>query len=142
MAMTHPRRLRVIPGGLSEPGRLPAAVRDTQGVSRRRWHTPEGLLAVYCLAAVATMAAVAAGGTRHPLVVLVVLASVLLAAGMRLNPYAALAAGVIGWLFYDGFIVGRHGNLAWAGAREGWWLLVLLGVALCGSVLGRVRHHH
>ena len=44
-------------------------------------------------------------------------------------------------LFYDGFIIGRQGHLAWGGTREVWWILVLLGGALCGWALGRVRHH-
>jgi hypothetical protein len=141
MPVTHPPRLRVIPGGLSEPGRLPAAVPGRDGESLRRWRLPEGLLAVYCLSAVATTAAVAAGGTRHPLVALAVLASALLAATAHLTFGAALAAGGIAWLFFDGFVIGRHGNLAWGGTREVWWILVLLGGALCGWVLGQLRHH-
>jgi hypothetical protein len=142
MAMTHPPRLRVIPGGLGEPGRPTAApVPDTHSEPPRRWPAPEALLAGYCLVAAATMAAVAVGGTGHPLVVLAVLACALLAAGTRLTLPAALGSGVIAWLYYDGFIIGRHGDLAWGGTREAWWLLALLGAALCGSALGRVRHH-
>jgi len=142
MTMTHPPRLRVIHGGLREPGRPAVApVPDTHGEPSRRWSASEALLGGYCLVAVATTAAVAAGGTGHPLVVLAVFASALLAAATRLTLPAALGSGMIAWLFYDGFVIGRHGHLAWGGTREAWWLLAFLGAALCGSVLGRVRHH-
>jgi K+-sensing histidine kinase KdpD len=139
MATTHSRQLRVIRGGLAERG--PRAVLDEQAESTRRWGNAEGMLAGYCVIAAATIAVVAAGGTRHPLVALVVLALALLAATRRMTLPASLACGVMAWLFYDGFVIGRHGDLAWAGVREAWWLLVLLATAACGTALGhRILH--
>jgi hypothetical protein len=149
MATTHPPRLRVIPGGLAgplaEPGRRRAAgYGDSASVetlgelpeSPRRWRHAEGPLAGYCVAAAATAVAVLAGGTRHPLVALAVLAFALLVAARRMTLPAALASAGIAWLFYDGFIIGRHAQLVWDGARGAWWLLVLVAAAVCGSVLG------
>jgi hypothetical protein len=107
------------------------------GESRRGFRYANGLLAGYCVAAVATAVAVAEGGTRHPVVALAVLAVALLAAGTRMTFPAALASGVMGWLFFDGFVIGRHANLGWDGVREIWWLLVLVAAAGCGYALGR-----
>jgi K+-sensing histidine kinase KdpD len=140
MATAHPRQLRVIPGGLAEAG--PRPVLDEQ-TSSRRGRAAEGALAGYCVVAAATIAAVAAGGTRHPLVALVVLALAVLAAARKMTLPAGLASGVMAWLFYDGFVIGRHGDLAWTGAREAWWLLVLVAAAAFGSALGLwTRHLH
>jgi hypothetical protein len=141
MATAHPHQLRVIPGGLAESGPPPAL--DEEAEPPRRWGNAEGTLAGYCVVAAATIAAVAAGGTRHPLVALVVLALAVLAAARRMRLPASLASGVMAWLFYDGFVIGRHGDLAWTGEREAWWLLVLVAAAACGSVLGRImpRQH-
>jgi hypothetical protein len=148
MAATHPPRLRVIHGGadaLAEPGQRRApGLGDSAAVealgelpeSPRRLRHADGPLAGYCVAAAATAVAVLAGGTRHPLVALAVLAFALLVAARRMTLPAALASGGMAWLFYDGFIIGRHAQLAWAGARGGLWLLVLVAAAVCASVTG------
>ena len=107
------------------------------GGSRRGFRHAYGLLTGYCVAAVATAIAVAEGGTRHPVVAIAVLACALLAAGTRMTLPVALASGVIGWLFFDGFVIGRHANLGWDGGREVWWLLVLVAAAGSGCALGR-----
>ncbi len=135
MATAHWPRLRVIPGQT----RAPAAGRH--GESWRRWRMPEAAAAGYCAAAVATTAAIVAGGTRHPVVALAVLALAALGVALRMTLLAALACGGISWLFYDGFIIGRHAHLVWKGPLTGWSLLVLAVVALCGSVLGRTWNH-
>ena len=54
----------------------------------------------------------------------------------RMTMPAALASGVIGWLFYDGFLIGRHADLVLGRPLAGWSLLVLVAAALCGSALG------
>lgn len=149
----HPR-LRVIPGGLNETRRSAAAVYGGEGGSSWReaasdrdggsswWRTADGLLAGYGLAAVVTMVAVAVGGTRHPGIAAAGLALAMFVAARRMSLPAAIASGGIGWLFYDGFIVGRHGDLVWGhGAGAAWWLLVLVAAAGCGSALAHARHH-
>jgi hypothetical protein len=110
-----------------------------RGALWRRWRLSEGALAGYCAAAAATTVAVGAGGTRHPVVALTVLAMAMLAVALRMTLPAALASGVIGWLFYDGFVIGRHAHLVMGGASgplAGWSLLVVVAAALCGSAVG------
>ena len=139
MATIHAPRLRVIPGGMAH---APRAIYEEQPGPPRRWRNAEGALAGYCLVAVATAAAVAAGGNRHPLVALVVLASALLVAARRMTLPVALASAAMAWLFYDGFIAGRHADLAWTGVRETWWVLVLMAAAACGWALGAWPRNH
>jgi len=130
-------RLRVLPGGLSSPGQPRPGHGAPQARSGRLFRHTDGLLAGYCVAALATVAAVACGGTRHPVLAVAVLAAGLIAAGARLTLPAALGSGVIGWLFFDGFVIGRHASLGWDGVREAWWLAVLLAAAAGGHALGR-----
>jgi hypothetical protein len=153
MAATHPPQLRVIPGGadaLAEPRQRRAADRgdstavealDGLAESQHRLRHAQAPLAGYCVAAAATAVAVLAGGTRHPLVALAILAFALLVAARRMTPPAALASGGMAWLYYDGFIIGRHAQLVWAGAQGAWWLLVLVAAAVCGSVIGLCAQH-
>jgi hypothetical protein len=133
MASVHRPRLSVIQGGLSLGDHRP-------GESRRRWRRAEGSLAGYCVAAAGTAVAVAAGGTRHPVGALAVLALAVVIAAGRMTLTAALASGAICWLFWDGFVIGRHGDLVWHGPFVAWSLLVLGAAALSGFVLGRMRH--
>ena len=118
----------MIPGGLADSA--PPAILEEQTGPPPRWRNAEGALAGYCVVAVATAAAVTAGGTRHPLVALAVLAFALLVAASRMTLPVGLASAIMAWLFYDGFIIGRHADLAWAGVREAWWLAVLLAAAV------------
>jgi hypothetical protein len=106
----------------------------------RRLRAPEGLLAGYGAAAVATLAGVALGGTGHPKLALAVLQLAVLVAATKMSLPVALVSAVVAWLFYDGFVIGRHGNLAWEGASGEWWLLVLVATAACGFALGWARH--
>jgi hypothetical protein len=121
------------PGGPGGPGRPDG--------SRRRFRRAAGPLTGYCAAAAGTAVAVAAGGTRHPVAAIAVVALVLLAAATRMTLPAALISGAIGWFFYDGFVIGRHASLGWDGVREVWWLLILMAAAGCGYALGRVFAH-
>src|SRR4051794_25460680 len=60
-------------------------------------------------------------------------------AGMR----SALAVGVIAWLFDNGFLVHRFGDLRWDGASDAGALALLVGCALVTALLGaslRSRH--
>jgi hypothetical protein len=93
-----------------------------------------GLLAGYGSAAATTATVVAAGGTRHSLVALVVIALVMAGVASRLSVPLGAAAGAMSWLFYDGFIIGRHAELAWHGSVTGWQAAVCLGAGATGSL--------
>ncbi len=100
-----------------------------------RWPASYGLLADYCAMAGTTAIAVAAGATRHHGVALVLLAVAVAAIAFRATPASALATGAMGWLFYAGFITGRHADLAWRGGADIGPIAVLLGAALGGLAL-------
>lgn len=104
----------------------------------RRRENADGMLAGCCGIAAATTVAVAAGGVRHHVLAIAIVACAVLTVAARLRrTQAAIASTVIGWLFFDGFIIGRHASLGWDGAREWWWLAVLASAAMGGVVLGR-----
>jgi hypothetical protein len=46
----------------------------------------------------------------------------------------AVASGAISWLCYDGFIIGRHADLAWHGAVTGWQAAVCVGAGAAGGL--------
>jgi K+-sensing histidine kinase KdpD len=99
-----------------------------------------GLLAAYAGAAVVTAVVVLATGTRHPAAALV--AYGLLAAIVAAHTRSAAAPGIalVAWLFYDGFIIGRHAHLSWHGAADVKRLAILLAAGAIGSALGaRIR---
>ena len=66
-----------------------------------------------------------------------VLAATVLIIATGTTPAVALAAAGITWMFDDGFIIGRHAQLAWRGADDGWRLMILAGAALAGVLLSR-----
>jgi hypothetical protein len=98
-----------------------------------------GLLAGYCGLAAATGLAIAAGGTRHPAVAVGLLGVAVLIVAMRTSWAAAPGLGALGWLFYDGFFIGRHAHLAWHGTGDLRPLGVLLGAAAAGIALAWAR---
>jgi hypothetical protein len=53
-------------------------------------------------------------------------------AGLRVGLFSAACA----WMFYDGFIVGRHAHLAWHGTADLARIALLVGIAL---VVGGLR---
>jgi len=97
------------------------------------------LLAGYCGLALATGLAIAAGGTRWPVVALCVLGLAVLVIAVETPWPASLGVGALGWLFYDGFFVGRHAQLAWHGAADLRALGVLLGAAIGGIAVSWAR---
>jgi hypothetical protein len=42
------------------------------------------------------------------------------------------------WLFYDGFLVGRHGIITWHGSLDGWRLGFIVGGAAAALLISRV----
>jgi hypothetical protein len=99
---------------------------------RRTWAFATGLLAGYCGLAGATGVAVAIGGTRRPGLALAVLAVAALLLATRTRAAATVSVGVMAWLFYAGFITGRHGDLAWHGMADAWRLGMLVASAAAG----------
>lgn len=49
-----------------------------------------------------------------------------------------LAAGGMGWLFVNGFLVNRWGDLRWQGTGDLWRLLLLLAVAWAAAEAGNL----
>lgn len=108
----------------------PSAELHHRGYMRQK----RGALAGYGMAAVATCVAVLAGGTRHPELALVLIAGTSCAIGTEMTIVVATASGAISWLFYDGFIIGRHSDLAWHGAVTGWQAAVFLAAGAAGGL--------
>jgi hypothetical protein len=102
---------------------------------RRTWALPGCLLAGYGGLAVATGIAVAAGGTRRPGMALAILAVAALLLGTRAKALAVAGLGPMAWLFYAGFIAGRHGGLTWDGMADVWRFGGLTGSAAIGAGL-------
>ncbi len=78
---------------------------------------------------------VLAGGTRHPLAALICYLALTATISAQAALPWAVAVGATVWLFYDGFIVGRHAVLAWS-TVDGLYLAVLIGVALLACATG------
>ncbi len=106
---------------------------------RRTWATSAGLLAAYSASATATAVAVADGGTHRPGFALGLLSLAAFAVATRTTVPVALAAAGMGWLFYAGFITGRHAQLAWHGTADIRRLGILLGAVLCGTAVSWIQ---
>jgi hypothetical protein len=102
------------------------------------WPLSSALLAAYAGAAAVTVAAVVAGATRHPVAALTAYAVLAGAICLGSRPLLVPAIAIITWLFDDGFIVGRHADLAWHGAPDLRRLAILLAAAAAGSAVGAV----
>ncbi len=122
---------------IREGHRRRAAPRTRRRGEAGLWPSSTGLLAAYCAAAAVTAGTVLAGATRHPAIALGVLAATVLIIATGTTPAVALTAAGIAWMFDDGFIIGRHAQLAWRGADDGWRLMILAGAALAGVLLSR-----
>ncbi|UZJ33645.1 DUF4118 domain-containing protein [Streptomyces endophytica] len=84
------------------------------------------------------------GGGTHPAVALGVFALLTLLAAVPARPVLRPAVALVSWLFYDGFVLNGHSDLAFRSPdRTG--LLVLLLAALagagCAAALRVVRRH-
>ena len=108
--------------------------------TRARWTGANGLLAGYCVGAAATTVAVLAGGTRHTVLALALVIVVLLATGSQMTIPLAAATGTMTWLFYDGFVVGKHATLNWHGPVDGWRIGACVAATLVASMLAKARH--
>ena len=66
---------------------------------------------------------------------IVVLAAVTIVLSWFATVPGALGIGVMGWLFYSGFVAHSHGQLAVTGVRDGIVAAVLIGLALVVSTI-------
>jgi K+-sensing histidine kinase KdpD len=103
---------------------------------RPLWAASYCLLTGYCVLAVVTAVAVMAGATRRPGLAIVLLAVAVFAIAVQAPAPAALGVAAIGWLFYAGFIAGRHGDLAWRGTGSIVAIAALAGAAAAGVAAG------
>jgi hypothetical protein len=124
--------------GARQPGCVSSDPRE-ENPGRRTWAASYGLLAAYSASAAATAVAAAGGGTHRPGFALGLLALAASAVGLRATVPVALATGGMGWLFYAGFITGRHAQLAWQGTPDIWRLAILTGAALCGTAASAIH---
>lgn len=96
---------------------------------------PAGYLAGY-LATFAVAVVLGAAHRRYGLpgvhVEVTLLAAVVLAGAVCVGAGAALATAGFGWLFCDGFVLGRFGELHWHGAGDAERMLLFLGAAVAG----------
>lgn len=82
----------------------------------------------------ATLIAVAAGATGHPVRSVVVLAVAVAGVSAVTTLRAAVASAVIGWALHDGFVLGRQGDLVFtAGAGVAAAVLVATAVTVVAT---------
>ena len=106
---------------------------------RHCWSASSGLLAAYAGSAAVTAVVALAGGTRHPAAALAAYGLLAAVVAASTRPAAAAGVALIGWMFDNGFIVGRHADLGWHGSADVRRLAILLAVAMLGS---RLRAPH
>lgn len=106
---------------------------------RRYWPPPPvpgafGFPLGFVAGIAATGIAVLAGATQHPVVSVVLLAAAVAGVSAVSTPAAAIATATVSWFLYDGFVLGRHGTLAFT-ALSAWAALVLVSVAVVTALI-------
>ncbi|WP_377268607.1 hypothetical protein [Peterkaempfera sp. SMS 1(5)a] len=92
-------------------------------------------------ATVLCLALAAAGQERASWLSLALFAALAGAVGRFSRPWAAPVVAVVSWLFYDGFVAHRYGDLAWSGsAAQLPVLVVTAAVALVAALPGAMPH--
>ena len=92
----------------------------------------------FCAAILLTSVLAATGGTRMvgtDLVLYTILAGT---SALTARWWVAITTAVMVWFFFDGFLAGRHGDIAWHGAVDLWRFGVILAAALGGWLVQRV----
>ncbi len=90
----------------------------------------------YASAAVLAATLALGGGREHPWFSMAVFALLTTGIATRTTRVVwALAVGMVCWLFFDGFLVNRQGDLAWR-STDRLGLTVLLAAALVGAAAG------
>jgi hypothetical protein len=110
-----------------------------QRFPQRVLRSDEACLAGYAASAALTAVLVLGGGTRHlgfGIVAFTVLAAVI---GWRSRSATAACTAVIAWMFFDGFLAGRHAELRWHGGADIARLGLLLAAAALASAARRLH---
>jgi hypothetical protein len=100
----------------------------------------------FLTAILTTTVAVATGATTHPLAALLPLVAVVLAIAAVSTPAATVATAAVSWTLHAGFVLGRHGDLAFtppsirdAAVLGAAALLAVLGTTLARTLLAPSR---
>jgi hypothetical protein len=109
--------------------------------SADRWDVSISLGLAFCGSIAVTCVLAATGGTRRLSVDLIAYAALAAAVSVRTRALPIPAVAVIAWLFYAGFLVGRHGEISWHGSIDVWRVAVIVGAAYCGAMIGRVLRY-
>lgn len=93
-------------------------------------------------AALLVTALLLTGGTAHTSAVLALFALLTLAVALRTRPALAPVAALVSWMFYDGFVLHQHAELAFHAPDRTSLLALLLTAAVgagCAAVVRTVR---
>jgi hypothetical protein len=96
------------------------------------------LMAAIASAAVLTLVLAATGGTHRPGPDLVAYAALAALTGTLARATAVPLACIVYWLFYAGFLIGRHANVQWHGSIDGWRLAMIAAAGLGAAFVARV----
>lgn len=86
---------------------------------------------------VATTLLTATGGTHHVNADLPFYVALAALVALTARWWAMGAGAVVLWLFYDGFLVGRHAVIVWHGGPDAWRLALILAGGIAGLTVGR-----
>jgi hypothetical protein len=101
---------------------------------------PMALVLACAVAAPVSILLAAAGESPHPPAVLTVLCAAAFAVGLRAGDLLGSAlAGLVFWLFYDGFDAHRWGVLSWDGRTDATRLGLLVAAGVLGALVRRLR---
>jgi K+-sensing histidine kinase KdpD len=88
------------------------------------------------------LAAAVAADLLDPTLAFGALVVVVAAVGWWSSPATAAVAGLVGFLFANGFLLDKAGTLAWHGGDDIVRLAVMVFLAVVAALLGRLRDEH
>ena len=103
-----------------------------------RWEPSVSLLAAFGGSTALTCALAFEDGTKHLGAALLTFVALVALVSYRARAVAVPAVAGIAWLFYTGFLVDRHGELAWHGGVDAWRLAALGAGAVGGLLAGQL----
>lgn len=102
---------------------------------RDQWEPAATLGIAFGAATALTCLLAATGGTRRLEADLVMYAALAALMSLTAQWWTALAVAAMLWLFYDGFLVGRHGVLTWHGTADLKRIAVIAAAAVGALVI-------